>query len=180
MVKRRKKISGSPRLKLRISLTRRRLAAVALLTLIAITTLLTYSNFFSSVDSRAGGTVAVDSKNASANNIAYFKASPTSSRTVLLEWSSFSEIGKDYYSLDRSADSVNFSAIGIVQIQSNSSSQITYSYVDTQPLEGSNYYRLRQTDYRGWCKHFETIPVAVITENQMMALSGNSEKIMLQ
>lgn len=178
-MKRRQKISGSPRLKLKITFSKRTIAAAAFLTFIAIAVLLIYSNFFSSVDSIASGTAVVQSQNQT-NNIAYFKATPSSSKTVLLEWSSFSEIGKDYYSLDRSADSINFSAIGIVQIQTNSSSQLSYSYVDTEPLEGANYYRLRQTDYRGWCEQFETISVAVMTENQMMAQLDNSGKETLQ
>jgi hypothetical protein len=180
MIKRRQKISGSPRLRLKTLLASRKAVAAAIITVIALITLLTYSNFFSSVDSKATGANATNSKNLSPNKLVYFKATPTSGNAILLEWASFAEIGKDYYTIDRSADSINFSAIGIVQIQVNSSSQLSYSYVDTQPLEGPNYYRLRQTDYRGWCEPFEKIPVATIEQNQMVAQLNSTRQATVQ
>jgi hypothetical protein len=165
MVKRRLSISGSQKLRLKTLLSKRTVAAALLLMFFMFAGIFTYSNFFSSVDSKASGV----QKNTGVSRLSYFRATPTSSNMVLLEWSALEEIGKDYYSLDRSTDSINFSVIALIQIPVNTSSQRYYSYVDTEPAEGTNYYRLRLTDYRGWCELNKTIPVAMVGNAPMMA-----------
>jgi hypothetical protein len=87
-----------------------------------------------------------------------FDAEPVSN-TVLVSWTTASEINNDFFTVERSVDATNFVAIGTVNGAGNSSSTRSYSFVDVQPMMGVSYYRLRQTDFNGDFEVFD--PVAV-------------------
>lgn len=65
-------------------------------------------------------------------------------QSVVLNWQTANEINNNYFSLERSAGSA-FSEIAKVDASTKSS----YSYTDNQPLNGKNYYRLKQVDKDG-------------------------------
>jgi hypothetical protein len=79
-----------------------------------------------------------------------FKATyqPAESR-VKLEWLTAQEVNNDYFTIERSSDARHFSEIARIPGAGNSSEQLAYEYYDSQPLAGTAYYRLRQTDYDG-------------------------------
>lgn len=79
--------------------------------------------------------------------------------TVVLNWTTASEINNDYFTVERSADALNFTAIGTVDGAGNSSLTRNYQLIDANPLPGVSYYRLRQTDFNGDFELFG--PVAV-------------------
>jgi hypothetical protein len=79
--------------------------------------------------------------------------------TVLVNWTTASEINNDYFTVERSTDAVNFASIGTVDGAGNSNGSISYQFVDVQPLQGVSYYRLRQTDFNGTTEVFD--PAAV-------------------
>ncbi|MBC7451804.1 MAG: T9SS type A sorting domain-containing protein, partial [Cytophagales bacterium] len=68
---------------------------------------------------------------------------------VLLSWMTASEENNDYFSIERSADGIHFERIGTIDGNGNSQQLIRYSFIDTAPLTGINYYRLKQVDYDG-------------------------------
>jgi len=68
---------------------------------------------------------------------------------VLLEWSTASEINNQYFELERSIDGIDFHTIKKMNGAGNSNSILEYSYIDDSPLNGVNYYRLKQTDFDG-------------------------------
>ena len=71
-------------------------------------------------------------------------------RSVLLKWQTSSEINNAYYAVERSGNSnINFTTIGNISRSSNSSQLMNYSYEDIVPLQGKNYYRLKQVDLDG-------------------------------
>jgi hypothetical protein len=69
--------------------------------------------------------------------------------SVNLIWTTASETNNDYFTIERSADGRNFAAIGMVDGAGNSTSSLDYSYTDDEPLAGTSYYRIKQTDYDG-------------------------------
>lgn len=85
-------------------------------------------------------------------NLSSFSASKTAS-SVILNWSTSNEINNNYFNLERSANSVDFSTIGTVvskATSSNSSSVLNYSFQDNLKNVGSvGYYRLQQVDING-------------------------------
>lgn len=66
-----------------------------------------------------------------------------------LRWSTATEINNDHFDLQRSEDGNQFNTIGRIEGQGNSSTTNNYSYLDEDPLNGINYYRLKQVDHNG-------------------------------
>lgn len=67
-------------------------------------------------------------------------------KKVDLTWSTASEINNSYFSIERSADGINFNLLGTVNGAGNSEVLKEYSFTDHYPLPGKNYYRLSQTN----------------------------------
>jgi len=84
---------------------------------------------------------------------------------ILLEWSTLSEINNDYFSIEHSTNGYNFSEIGIVLGNGNSSIQNDYSFIHNNYKNTHNYYRLKQIDYDG-----------SFTYSEIIAVNANDEK----
>lgn len=70
-------------------------------------------------------------------------------RTSVLKWQTNHEENNDYFTIRRSVDGVNFSAIGEIDGAGTSWQTQYYELVDQSPINGINYYRLYQTDFDG-------------------------------
>lgn len=68
---------------------------------------------------------------------------------VSLAWTTTEEMGSRYFDIERSADTREFVQIGRVEMAGNSRITQQYGFVDTKPLAGTNYYRLRIVDVDG-------------------------------
>ena len=76
-----------------------------------------------------------------------------------LEFVVASQINNDYYTIERSVDGNEWSEIGLIEGEGNTSTQMTYKWTDENPFNGENYYRLTQTDYDGTSETFAPIAV---------------------
>ena len=65
--------------------------------------------------------------------------------------------------IERSVDGNEWSEIGLIEGEGNTSTQMTYKWTDDNPINGVNYYRLTQTDYDGTSEIFD--PIAVTCES---------------
>lgn len=74
---------------------------------------------------------------------------------VKLNWETASEVNNDYFTIERSSDGENFEKLFTLRGAGNSSTQLSYSAVDENPLPGYSYYRLKQTDYDGHSSYSE-------------------------
>lgn len=83
---------------------------------------------------------------------------------VVLDWSTASEIDNDYFTIEISSDGVNFEILNIVNGAGNSNSVLNYETIDNNPLEGTSYYRLKQTDYDGKFEYSSLVAVKVHKE----------------
>lgn len=86
-----------------------------------------------------------------------FTAKP--SNEIILQWSVASEYECLGYFLERSTNLERWINIGFVEGQGNTSQYTTYSFVDTEPVRGINYYSLKQVDVNGNFKYLKTIAV---------------------
>ena len=69
---------------------------------------------------------------------------------VTVKWSTATEQNSDYFTVERSFDGTNFSAIGNnIQAAGNSSTVQNYSFVDNDAYSGTSFYRIRETDFNG-------------------------------
>ncbi|MEO0683514.1 MAG: T9SS type A sorting domain-containing protein [Cyanobacteria bacterium J06649_11] len=74
-----------------------------------------------------------------------FTASPKN-KTSVLHWETELEEENYGFFVEHSGDGKSFADIGFVEGKNQPDN---YSFVDTKPSEGINYYRLRQTDFDG-------------------------------
>ncbi|TRX57710.1 hypothetical protein FNH22_14965 [Fulvivirga sp. M361] len=77
-------------------------------------------------------------------------------REIILNWRTASEWNNDYFEVQRSDNGLDFSEIGLVGGSGTVQETISYQFIDTSPLNGINYYRLKQYDFDG---AFEYSPV---------------------
>jgi hypothetical protein len=88
--------------------------------------------------------------------------------SVDLNWSTSLEVNNEEYTIERSADGHNFSTIGAVDGVGNTTNISRYNFKDTNPLAGSAYYRIKQTDRDGKFSYSEIIRIS----NSEVALKG--------
>lgn len=86
--------------------------------------------------------------------------------TVDIEWVTATEINNDFFTVERSVDGVHFEAIGHENGAGNSSRELWYGFTDEEPLSGTSYYRLKQTDFDG---QYSYSPVERITRNNVLS-----------
>jgi len=67
----------------------------------------------------------------------------------LLQWKISNEINNAYFSVEHSSDGINFKPIGRVEGRGTVSTQQTYQFTDNNPVDGLNFYRLKQVDIDG-------------------------------
>src|SRR5690606_33828567 len=69
---------------------------------------------------------------------------------VELKWTTASEIGNAYFTIERSGTGeLQFDSIAVVTGAGDSRNIRHYQAFDRHPLPGVSYYRLRQTDFDG-------------------------------
>ncbi len=108
--------------------------------------------------------------------------------SVKVDWATASEINNDYFTLERSADGVNFEELTIVSGAGNSNNIVSYSWLDDNPTSDIAYYRLKQTDFNGAFSYSEIISKNCQSNDEFrvypnpvlnrLTLSGSSEKLM--
>ncbi len=78
---------------------------------------------------------------------------------VALTWSTATEQRNAYFTVERSTDGKEFHTLTTVEGAGDSQSTRHYRAVDTDPLHGTSYYRLLQTDHDGTLTTFDVVPV---------------------
>ncbi|MBL0049861.1 MAG: T9SS type A sorting domain-containing protein [Bacteroidetes bacterium] len=80
---------------------------------------------------------------------------------VAVNWSTASEINNNYFTVLRSGDAVNFEELKRIKGAGNSSNTLSYEIVDNSPMNGMNYYQLKQTDFDGTTSLSDIVAVKV-------------------
>lgn len=102
----------------------------------------------------------------------------------LLEWSTSSEQNNAYFNLQYSTDGSNFKNIGRVNsksINGNSQVPLQYSFTNTTPVAGHNYYRLQQVDLDGKSSvHSKVVDLIWSSTGTVVSLYPNPVQDVLQ
>jgi len=93
-----------------------------------------------------------------------FKAECNNKQNNLL-WQTASEQNNDFFTLEKSFDGENFSVFIQVPSQGNSNVTQSYSAIDFTPFNGTNYYRLKQTDLDGQFTYSDIISLRCSSVN---------------
>ena len=68
---------------------------------------------------------------------------------ISLSWTTTEQMGSRYFDIERSSDAREFAQVGRVDVRGNAQATRQYRFMDTKPLLGMNYYRLRVVDFDG-------------------------------
>ncbi len=79
----------------------------------------------------------------------------------LLKWSTASEIGNDYFLVEKSENAIDWEKLEILDGAGNSSMILDYKIIDNNP-SNTTYYRLTQVDFDGNKETFD--PIVVINK----------------
>lgn len=90
--------------------------------------------------------------------LTFFRVEPTGSN-VVLKWQTASEENNDFFTIERSVDARQYEVVAIMKGAGTSFSSTDYAFPDTNPVFGTSYYRLKQTDFDGRYEYFGPIPV---------------------
>ncbi len=104
-----------------------------------------------------------------------FTASLKSNQQVQLTWQIASEFNNKGFYIERSDDGVQFSSLQFINAKANSSQLNNYLFVDASPMDGINYYRLRQVDNDGKFS-YSVIKKINIATNSSIIISPNPIK----
>ena len=85
-----------------------------------------------------------------------FKGTLNSTNQILLDWSTSSEQNTDYFIVERLNAQGQYVEIGRTSAKGSAAA---YSLLDKTPLQGLNYYRLKQVDKDGKAEYSKTIRV---------------------
>ncbi len=85
--------------------------------------------------------------------------------SVRIFWKTATEINNDFFTIERSENGLDFEAIEEIPGSGNSTTTMSYEAYDDNPLSGTSYYRLKQTDFDGKFEYFNLISVN-FNENQ--------------
>jgi hypothetical protein len=88
-------------------------------------------------------------------HLTYFNARRTSSSNVSLNWQTAQELNSSGFEIQRQIGNANWQVVGFVNSQAlngNSTSPLTYSYIDNNSANAVSQYRLRTIDLDGSSK----------------------------
>ena len=127
--------------------------------------------YFEADGNYTGGTFKVYENNGSANFKAYFSVTALTpvelitftankeSNAVALNWTTLSEENNAGFEIEKSVNGKDFEVIGTVEGAGNSIEQIDYKFIDKNPSQGVNYYRLKQTDFDGTYEYSDVVAI---------------------
>ncbi|MEM6343382.1 MAG: T9SS type A sorting domain-containing protein [Bacteroidota bacterium] len=96
-----------------------------------------------------------------------------SGETVVLNWTTATELNNDHFVIERSTDGENFSSISSLAGNGTTNEKIDYQFVDRSPVNGDNYYRLKQVDFDGQFAYSEILRLKVEPNNFRYSLYPN-------
>lgn len=88
--------------------------------------------------------------------------------SIVLEWSTASEVNNDYFTVEKSLEGVVFYKQGEIKGAGNSTVVNSYSATDQNPFAGINYYRIRQTDFDGTQAYSQTIAINYLSGSDIV------------
>lgn len=84
---------------------------------------------------------------------------------IELRWKTASEINNSGFEIERSDDGEEWELLGFVRGEGTTSLFQNYTYTDRRPLQGYNYYRLKQIDFDGRFEYSEALAIARESDN---------------
>ena len=91
-----------------------------------------------------------------------FNANVNSEGSVVLDWSTATEVNNQMFEIERKGDEGQYLTVGYVDGYGTTTEPQEYSYTDNTVGTGTYYYRLKQIDFGGQYEYSDEIEVEVI------------------
>jgi hypothetical protein len=78
---------------------------------------------------------------------------------ALLNWTTTGETNNDHFDIQRSGSNTDFATVGTVKGNGTTSQSHDYTFTDDFPVDGNNFYRLREVDKNGNFLYSPVVPV---------------------
>jgi len=101
--------------------------------------------------------------------LAEFTAKSTSQSEVTIEWVTLSEDNNDYFTIERSSNGNKWNPIGTIEGQGTTSTRSHYNFIDKNPLPGTSFYRLVQTDFDGTYSFSDVVSLNRIVDDALIS-----------
>jgi len=119
-----------------------------------------------------GGTAVMDCAVLSVELLDFYAEKNNNKNTIF--WNTSSETNNNYFTLERSRDGKYWEIVTKVDGAGTTNSLSKYKFVDDDYYSTTNYYRLKQTDFNGLVKTFNTISVNNEEANKTVVKRVNS------
>jgi len=100
--------------------------------------------------------------------------------TIQLNWETSQEQNTSHFIIEKGIDGVNFSGSDRVDAAGNSSITKKYSFVDSKPLYGTNFYRLKMVDINGRVTYSNIVAVKFNSNSREITIFPNPAQKDLQ
>lgn len=95
----------------------------------------------------------------------------TNAGTVLLNWKTATELETNKFEIERNNDGSHYITIGSIPAKGNSNEPVTYTFADTKPFVGNNYYRLKIIDNDGGFKYSSAKVINIGSVNKLRVIA---------
>ena len=97
-------------------------------------------------------------------------------KKIKLSWITGSERNNDFFTIERSENSINFIEIAKIKAVGYSSQMLSYAAYDELPIAGISYYRLKQTDFDGRYEYSDIKAVSFYDSEKFNIIPTPSEE----
>lgn len=97
-----------------------------------------------------------------------------------LNWTSAFQITNNYFELEKSNDGVNFAAVTKIKINNAAKNSPQFSFNDTKPQTGKNYYRVKRISTDGSIKFSNTIALSFNTYSLNLFPNPAKDKVLIR
>jgi len=98
---------------------------------------------------------------------------PGQNKNVTVEWKVSNQLNIEKYEVERSTDGSTFAMQGMVAATGTNGSNVSYNWLDVQPITGMNYYRVRSIGAAGDIKYSSIVKVKIAADNQAITVYPN-------
>jgi hypothetical protein len=84
---------------------------------------------------------------------------------IKVAWATATEVNNDFFEVERSIDGREFTSIGVVYSSGNNSFKTNYTFIDNEPLQGVNYYRIKQIDFNQEYTYSKVVSSEILEAN---------------
>ena len=100
-------------------------------------------------------------------------AARNTDKTVTVAWKAENEINLQDYRVERSTDGATFTETGTQLPQANNGGSASYSFIDTHPSDGINYYRVKANSLNGQKQYTAIVKVGPVSAENVFSIYPN-------